>query len=213
MLANYTELGMVAHTPRALPSIRELCDLTDDHFVTLYLGGVNPFRNIENVIKAHQFLPEECVFVIRGPGVDYYRPEYQALAKELGLEQRILYLPPVEMDEVILGAAGANCGIVMLRNICKNFYWFYPNKFFEYMLAGLPVAVSNFPDVAAHVEREKCGIVFDPESSQSIAYALQWLYEHPAEARAMGRRGQEGVLREYNWEAATQPLLEAYSQL
>ena len=81
----------------------------------------------------------------------------------------------------------------MLRNICKNFYWFYPNKFFEYMLAAaLPVAVSHFPDVTAHVEREKCGVVFDPDSPQSIADALRRLYEHPKEALAMGCRGREG---------------------
>ena len=108
---------------------------------------------------------------------------------------------------------GPDCGIVMLRNICKNFYWFYPNKFFEYMLAGLPVAVSHFPDVTAHVEREKCGVVFDPDSPQSIADALRRLYEHPEEAQAMGRRGREGVLREYNWDKASETLLQAYRTL
>ena len=70
LLANYPELALLYGKQRALPSIRALCGLTDDHFVTLYLGGVNPLRNIENVIKAHQYLPEKCVFVIRGPGVD-----------------------------------------------------------------------------------------------------------------------------------------------
>jgi len=187
LLANYPELALLHGKQRALPSLRALCGLTDDHFVTLYLGGVNPLRNIETVIQAHQYLPAECVFVIRGPGVDVYGKDYQTLAQALGLEQRVFCLPPVAMDEVIGGAAGADCGIVMLRNICKNFYWFYPNKFFEYMLAGLPVAVSHFPDVTTHVEREKCGVVFDPDSPQSIAAALRRLYEHPEEAQALGR--------------------------
>ena len=213
LLANYTELALARNGPCTLPSIRDLCDLSPEHFITLYLGGVNPLRNIESVIQAHQYLPDKCVFVIRGPGVEYCQAQYQDLAKSLGVEQRIFYLPPVAMDEVILGAAGANCGIVMLRNICKNFYWFYPNKFFEYMLAGLPVAVSHFPDVTAHVEREKCGVIFDPESPQSIAEAIRWLYEHPQEAQEMGRRGREGVLREYNWEAASEGLLQAYQKL
>ena len=214
LLANYPELTLVNNNrSQKAPSIRELCGLSANRFVTLYLGGVNPLRNIENVVKAHTHLPEACVFVIRGPGIDYYRPQFEALAQELGLAQRIFCLPPVPMGDVIAGAAGADCGIVMLRNICKNFYWFYPNKFFEYMLAGLPVAVSNFPDVMTHVEKEKCGVVFDPDSPRSIAEAIQWLYEHPEAARAMGHRGQEGVFREYNWEAATQSLLDEYSKL
>ena len=75
------------------------------------------------------------------------------------------------------GAFGADCGIVMLRNICKNFYWFYPNKFFEYMAAKLPVAVSNFPDVTAHVEKERCGVTFDPNDPERIASAIRFLGE------------------------------------
>jgi glycosyltransferase involved in cell wall biosynthesis len=117
------------------------------------------------------------------------------------------------MSEVIAGCKGADCGIVMLRNICKNFYWYYPNKFFEYMLAGLPVAVSNFPDVSAHIEREHCGVTFDPNDPVSIANALLSLGEEPDQARAMGRRGREGILREYNWDANVQLLLREYRNL
>src|SRR5262249_25195064 len=101
LLANYPKLALLYGKPRALPSIRALCGLTDDHFVTLYLGGVNPLRNIESVNQAHQYLPAECVFVIRGPGVDEYGKDYQALTQALGLEQRVFCLPPVAMDEVI----------------------------------------------------------------------------------------------------------------
>jgi glycosyltransferase involved in cell wall biosynthesis len=213
MLANYPELRLVRQTQETHFSLRAMCGLTAQHFVTLYLGGVNPLRNIENVIKAHQYLPQECVFVIRGPGIASYRPHYEAFAKECGLEDRVFCLPPVPMDDVIAGAAGADCGIVMLRNLCKNFYWFYPNKFFEYMLAGLPVAVSNFPDVTAHVQKEECGVLFDPEVPQSIAEALRWLYEHPDARRAMGERARASIFREYNWEALTKPFLDLYRQV
>jgi glycosyltransferase involved in cell wall biosynthesis len=117
------------------------------------------------------------------------------------------------MDQVIEGAAGADCGVLMLRNICRNFYWCSPNKFFEYMLAELPVAVSNFPDLAAHVSRERCGVVFDPDSPESIAAALRSLAENIEEARAMGHRGRQSVLREHNWEAAAKALLEQYNRI
>ena len=110
---------------------------------------MNPARNIERVVEAHRYLPENYVFVIRGPGIEYYGPEYVKLAESLGIHGRVFALPAVDKDRLLDGAAGADCGIVMLRNICRNFYWFYPNKFFEYMLAKIPIAVSNFPDVTA----------------------------------------------------------------
>jgi len=194
-------------------SIRELCGLGDAHFVTLYLGGVNPLRNVENVIRAHHLLPPEYVFVVRGPGLELCRDGYAALARSLGLEERVFMLPAVARDDVLGGCRGADCGIAMLRNLCRNFYWFYPNKLFEYMLAGLPVLVSGFPDVAAHVTAESCGLTFDPDRPESIAAAIRALGGDPAAARAMGRRGQEGVLREFNWEAVAGRLVDGYARL
>ena len=198
---------------RAVPSIRQSCRLTERHFVTVYLGGINPARNIENVIEAHRHLGERYVFVIRGPGIEHYGPIYVAQAAELGLEGRVLWLPPVDPDQIIEGARGADCGIVMLRNLCRNFYWFLPNKLFEYMAGGIPVAVSKFPDITEHVERNQCGVTFDPHDPISIAAAIRWLGEHPDEAREMGRRGLEAVLERDNWETGSRPLVEGYDRL
>jgi glycosyltransferase involved in cell wall biosynthesis len=213
LLPNVPELAMLRQCDPQAPSIRELCGLGQEHFITLYLGGVNPARNIERVVEAHRYLPENYVFVIRGPGIDYYGPQYVAMAESMGMHNRVFYLPAVDKDQLLDGAVGADCGVVMLRNLCRNFYWFYPNKFFEYMLAKIPVAVSGFPDVAAHIERERCGVTFDPDDPQSIAAALKRLGSDRAEARAMGLRGFEGVQRQYHWEAASRALVDAYQRM
>jgi glycosyltransferase involved in cell wall biosynthesis len=117
------------------------------------------------------------------------------------------------MHEVVAAAADADCGVVMLRNICRNFYLFYPNKLFEYAAAGIPIAVSAFPDVSGFVQGERCGVTFDPESPESIAAALRSLSADREAARAMGRRGREAVLRHYNWESAMSSLVAAYRGL
>ena len=151
--------------------------------------------------------------MIRGPGIDAYADDYRELAASLGIDERVFFLPPVEMDEVLDGAAGADCGVVMLRNICKNFYFFFPNKLFEYALAGLPIAVSDFPDAAAFVRSERCGVTFDPDSPESIASALLALSSNRAEARRMGARGRESILERRNWEAAAAELVTAYRRI
>ena len=213
LLANFPERRLLEQSTEGHPTLQELCGLTDEHFVTVYLGGVSALRNIEGVIRAHTHLPERCVFVIRGPGIEVHGKEYEDLAAELGLQDRVFVLPGVGLDDVLAGAKGAHVGIVMLKNLCNNFYWFYPNKFFEYMLGALPVAVSDFPDVRRHIDLEKCGVVFDPESPTSIADALRYLADHPEEAKEMGRRGREGILERYNWEAATKGFVERYHAL
>jgi len=213
LIANFPSLTLLDTMDAGASSIREICSLTDKHFITIYLGAVNELRNIENAIIAHRFLPEHCVFVIRGISVEYFQKKYETMAEEMGIGHRIFCVPQVEREKILSGMIGSDCGYLMSPNMCKNFYWSYPNKFFEYMLAGLPVLASNFPDVSAHIEKERCGMVCDPNSPEEIASAILWLYEHPDEARAMGERGRVGVLSKYNWEAAIVKLIEAYERL
>lgn len=214
LLPNYPSLKLDQPSP-GIPDLRTALGLSDedDRFITLYLGGVNELRNIENVIAAHAYLPENHVFVIRGPGIDVAAPGYRDLAQRFGVAHRVFCLPPVGMNEVIAGAAGADCGILMLRNICRNFYFCYPNKLFEYALAGIPVAVSEFPDLMAFVEAERCGVSFDPDSPQSIAGAIARLAAERGQAREMGDRARASILRERNWEAAFESLATAYGTL
>ena len=212
LVPNYPAMELLRTVPRR-PSLREECGVSDADFLTLYLGGVNPLRNIETVIRAHALLPTNYVFAIRGPGVEAHAAEYRALARDEGVADRVVVLSPVPMDDVVAVAQGADCGIVMLRNICKNFLYFFPNKLFEYSLAGLPVAASDFPDIRSFVLAERCGVTFDPDSPTSIAAALKRLGDDHDEARAMGERGRRSVLEERNWETAVNVLLKAYERL
>jgi glycosyltransferase involved in cell wall biosynthesis len=210
-LPNFPELALL--NEQGVVDTREQCRLSKAHFMILYLGGVGPARNIENVILALPYLPEKCVFVIQGPAIDEYRQEYMELAGSKGVADRVFCLGSVGKDQVVAASSFADCGVLMLRNICLNFYLYYPNKFFEYMLAGLPVAVSNFPEVSAHVERERCGVTFDPDDPKSIADALLWLYQHPDERVRMGERGRKSVIEKYHWEEAVKQLYEGLAGL
>ncbi len=212
-LPNYVETSLLNMKSNENRSIRKLLNLKPDKFVTLYLGGISPLRNIENVIKAHKYLPEKYVFVIRGPGIEYYQQEYFDLAKRIGIEGRIFTLSPVGREEILAGAVGADCGILMLKNLCKNFYWFYPNKLFEYMLSKMPVAVSNFPDVSRLVEKEKCGVTFDPDDPKSIASAIRFIGDNPELADEMKKRGFASIIEKYNWERCVEGLVDAYNRL
>jgi len=88
-----------------------------------------------------------------------------------------------------------------------------PNKMFEYMSAGIPVIVSNFPLWKEIVKGAECGIWVDPLNPEEIAEAIQFIVEHPEEAEQMGKNGRRAVKEKYNWGVEEKKLLEFYKKV
>ena len=84
---------------------------------------------------------------------------------------------------------------------------------FEYMIAELPIIASNFLLWREIVEKNNCGICVNPLDPKEIAEAIEYLIEHPDEARKMGENGRKAVLEKYNWENESKKLLEIYEEL
>jgi glycosyltransferase involved in cell wall biosynthesis len=106
----------------------------------------------------------------------------------------------------------AIAGLVVLHPE-PNYVNSHPVKLFEYMCAGIPVIASDFPAFRSIVEGAKCGLLVDPLSPREIADAIEFLFTHPDEARAMGARGRLAVGSRFNWQHEEQSLLGMYNRM
>ena len=52
----------------------------------------------------------------------------------------------------------ADVGVALIENISLSDYYSLPNKFFEYVFSGLPVLVSDFPDISRVVKKYDLGV-------------------------------------------------------
>jgi glycosyltransferase involved in cell wall biosynthesis len=86
-------------------------------------------------------------------------------------------------------------------------------KLFEYMRAGIPSVVSDFPAWRRIVEETGCGVLVNPLDPENIATAIRRLLENPAEAEEMGKRGREASMRRFNWASEKSKLLQLYDRL
>ena len=88
-----------------------------------------------------------------------------------------------------------------------------PTKVFEYMAAGLPVIVSDFPALREIVEGSGAGICVNPRDSREVARTISFLLENPERMQALGRCGQKAVAERYNWASEAQALTGLYREL
>jgi glycosyltransferase involved in cell wall biosynthesis len=79
------------------------------------------------------------------------------------------------------------------------------NKVFDYLACGLALLVHEAP---GWQESLSFGLACDPADADSIARALRYFCEHPAEMRAMGERGRQRILEQWNYETHFSPVLE-----
>lgn len=82
------------------------------------------------------------------------------------------------------------------------------NKPFDCLACGLALLVSDLPDWREMYVTPGYGLTCDPDNPETIATALRWFLEHPDEMRAMGKRGRQRILEEWNYERQFLPVSE-----
>lgn len=187
---------------RTYPPLKEQLGIPVDRPVVLYQGGTGPSRLLEPIIEALALAPD-LIFVIRGPSLDIFGDGYRTVAERAGVSDRVMLVDAVPSRDVVAAARGADVGVWTLPDLGKNFRLALPNKIFEYLASGLPIAVAHWPEAARIVNDYGCGLTFDPYDPASIAAALTRLAVDPAERQARAARvpvALEGLQADREWE-------------
>jgi len=205
VVGNYPEV----RSPETTCLLRETLGLPEDTKIALYQGLFRPDRGLAELVEAMERVPEGLLVLM---GFGAYRSELERMVQSRGLSERVRFAAAAPPTETVRHAASADVGLVTLKNTCLNNYYAAPSKLYDYLMAGLPVIVSDFPGLRAIAE-QGAGIAVDPESPEEIAEALNRILSDDALRRAMARRARELAETEYNWERASRVLLEVYDGL
>ncbi|PAY04472.1 hypothetical protein CK489_35155 [Bradyrhizobium sp. UFLA03-84] len=202
----------IAVTPsREYPPLKQQLGLPESTFVLLWQGGTGPTRLIEPIIESLAYAPD-CIFVIRGPSLDLFGPDYLALAQRVGVEGRVVLAPPVPSKDVVAAARGADAGIWTLPALCRNFTFALPNKIFEYLAADLPVLVAQYAEAKRLVEENAVGLTFDPYNPRSIAESINRMVQDK-QLRAAFRASTRTTLAKLDARSEWQKVVSLYDSL
>lgn len=182
-----------------------------DQKILLYLGRITFNRGLETLLGALSALPEFDL-VMMGNGDPRYIRTLMERASELDVAQRVHLVDAVPYNEVAATAAEADLGVVLLQNSCLSYYYSLPTKLFECIQAGLPVIVSNFPELLKVIKEYDVGVACDPSDPRAIVKAVKEIFSDPARFQRM-RRNARLAARELNWESEGRKLVEVYRSL
>lgn len=195
-----------ATPPAGRNLLREALAIDEDEPILLYQGGFAPHRGLPTaVLAAHEL--ERGTVVLMGWG--RLEEDLRGLVSREGLEERVLITGPVPREQVVAHAAGATIGVIPYEPVGLNNTYTTPNKLFDYMAAGLPVAASALPELVRFVEGGEMGLTFEPGNPGALAEAINLILGDPG--RIVGMRHQSREMgRRYTWERESRKLLSLY---
>ncbi len=103
----------------------------------------------------------------------------------------VVFLPPIPKSKLAGLLAASDLGLQVLANVQAFYFGTSPNKFFDYLAAGLPV-LNNYPGWLADIILENhCGYVVPPDDPIAFADALTHAAENPLDRKERGRNARK----------------------
>jgi glycosyltransferase involved in cell wall biosynthesis len=204
-------LPLAAAAKEALP-IPRTGGIPSDAKVIAFVGGTWRGRGLEQLAEALCHLPEEYVLAIIGERNPRRDAKLTRFAQKLGISSRLYLFDPLPPMQVPSALAAADVCAIPIQNVHLSFDYSMPNKLFDGVMAGIPIAVANLSEMRRFVTENELGAVFDETDPASIARVIKELVEHPPE----GVRRPEllaAVQREVAWERQAAKLVQLYERL
>ncbi len=197
-------------------SDNEIIQRYQDTWTALYIGGIGFHRGIDTSIRAATLagrnIPNFKLLIV-GIQNDDQQKYFMKMAKEANASQYvelINWVPSYKVNSYI--AASEVC--LVPHNNFEHTNTTVPHKLFQYMMMKKPIIVSSCAPLKRIVEDAKCGLVFNANDSNDLAFCLAELYKNWNElSEKYGVNGYQAALGRYSWKNDSQSLVNMYNEL
>ena len=174
--------------PGAIAAARTEMGVGQQTPVLVSVGELNRNKRTGDVISALRLMRHtEACLVLLGGGPEQVR--LGALVRELGLDARVCFLGSVADVRPFVAAATAL--VLASRREGLN------RSIMEAMALEVPVIASSARGNGDLIGSD-AGLVVSVGDVPAFAAAMDWLLDHPAEARQMGHRGRMRAVERYD---------------
>src|SRR5262249_59370131 len=117
--------------------------------------------------------------------------------EERRLASRVRLAPPIAMTALVREAAAFDIGFFALPGSSRHNQYALPNKFFEYVMAGLALCVTDLPEMGRLIREHDLGVTFSRVDPDAIAAAVNALDPSSIDRY---KRNALTAARELRWE-------------
>ena len=176
-------------------AIRGEWSIGEDELLIGLVGRLDPIKGHATLLRAVASLeqPSHVRLVCVGTGPAEYQAEMQALAAELGLDERVLWSGPrTDMPAVYNGL-----DLLVSASAGEGF----PNAVAEAMSSGIPCVVTDVGDSATLVGTT--GWVCPPADAQALSGAIALALASLEVLRSRGREARQRILDDFDTDRLT----------
>jgi glycosyltransferase involved in cell wall biosynthesis len=179
----------------AAQAFRERYGVTEK-YVVMYTGAISPANDLGVLLDAADRLRDlpNVHFLIVGDGKSRQQLEEETAHRQLPNVTFTGTQPKASIPDVL---AAADLCVAVLQNI-PEFRLTYPNKVFDYLASGKPVALAIDGVIRKVVEDAGAGVFVQPGDPEAMEHAIRAFANDPARARAMGENGRSHVARAFD---------------
>jgi len=175
----------------------------------LYLGSVGEGHGLESAVAGMKYWPRESCFVIVGPYPEAYRAKLLALAKSVGVQDRVILTGPVDAGQAWGIRVGATIALTLM-DITQPAYRYCAgasNKRFEAMAAGVAQVTNEGPGIDEIFVQPGVALAVPYDDPDAMGRAVASLLGNPQQRHAMARRARSLHLEKYYYELEFKPVL------
>lgn len=173
----------------------------------LYQGAVNEGRGLEMLLDVMPEIEAELWICGKGEVLDNLVEQ----AEKIGISGKVKFLGyvlPAELEKI---TRQAYIGVNLLENRGLSYYYSLANKFFDYLHAGVPQVVINFPEYENLNNQYHVGLAI-PLEKAALKNALTLLLTDEKQYAGMVKNCLV-AREELNWQQEEQKLTALYEQL
>jgi len=176
--------------------------------IAIYAGSLDDFYGVQMLLRSLNYIDAKKDLKLKLIGKPLGGGEF-IIPEDPDIKDRVELIDWLPHEQVAKHLLTADIALCCPPPLPMNLHM-GSNKMYEYMAAGLPMVVSNFPLWIDFVEKNGYGLCADPLDPKDIAKEITYLLDHPQAAHRMGELGKKAAREKYNWELEGKKLVGIY---